>query len=248
MKVSVITVCYNSAKTLERTLKSVADQDWPNVEHIVIDGSSFDGTMKILEAYKQKLAYVISEPDLGIYDAMNKGLHVASGDVIAFLNADDLYASSKVLSQVVNKMMEQKLDALMGDVGIFNENTPNRLVRRYRSNQFTPERLAWGWMPAHPALFLRKEVVNRVGKFKTDYAIAGDFEFIVRVFYDQNINYQHLSEILVLMQNGGVSAAGLKAKVVLNKEVLRACLENGLQTNMIKILSKYPAKLLELIR
>ena len=145
-------------------------------------------------------------------------------------------------------MMEQKLDALMGDVGIFNENTPNRLVRRYRSNQFTPERLAWGWMPAHPALFLRKEVVNRVGKFKTDYAIAGDFEFIVRVFYGQNINYQHLSEILVLMQNGGVSAAGLKAKVVLNKEVLRACLENGLQTNMIKILSKYPAKLLELIR
>ena len=248
MKVSVITVCYNSAKTLERTLKSVAEQDWPNIEHIVIDGMSSDGTTIILDAYKQQLAYVISEPDLGIYDAMNKGLHVAIGDVIAFLNADDLYASSKVLSQVVNKMMEQKLDALMGDVGIFNENTPNRLVRRYRSNQFTPERLAWGWMPAHPALFLRKEVVNRVGKFKTDYAIAGDFEFIVRVFYGQNINYQHLSEILVLMQNGGVSAAGLKAKVVLNKEVLRACLENGLQTNMIKILSKYPAKLLELIR
>ena len=153
MKVSIITVCYNSVNTLERTLKSVAEQDWPNIEHIVIDGMSSDGTTKILDAYKQQLAYVVSEPDLGIYDAMNKGMHVASGDVIAFLNADDLYASSNVLSQVVNKMMQQKLEALMGDVGIFNENAPNRLVRRYRSNQFTPDRLAWGWMPAHPALF-----------------------------------------------------------------------------------------------
>ncbi len=245
--VTVITVCYNSANSLERALKSVAIQDWPNVEHIVIDGGSTDDTLAILEHYKNHLAHMVSEPDKGIYDAMNKGLDRATGEIICFLNADDQYASSDVLSRVAKQMQAHQLDALLGDVAFFHSTTPTRIVRRYRSDRFRPERLAWGWMPAHPALFLNKSVVQRVGRFKADYRIAGDFDYITRAFYGHELRYQHLSEVLVRMQTGGASTAGWRSKVLLNKEVLRACRENGIDTNMLKILSKYPLKLLELV-
>lgn len=247
MKVSVITVCYNSARTLERALQSVAEQDWPTVEHIVIDGASTDKTKEILERFQSRLAYLVSEPDKGIYDAMNKGLAHATGDIICFLNADDYYASTNVLSMVASQMRDDNLDALMGDVEFFHEGNISRTVRRYRSDRFHPRRLAWGWMPAHPALFLRKEVVQRVGWFKTDYRIAGDFEFIVRAFHGHLLRYRHFPDVFVRMQTGGVSTAGWRAKIRLNQEVLRACRENGLHTNLLKILSKYPLKLMELL-
>lgn len=218
------------------------------MEHIIIDGASKDETAKIIERYRSRLADVLSEPDEGIYDAMNKGLDRASGDIICFLNADDQYASNSVLSRVATLMHEHQLDALMGDVGFFREADPQRMVRRYRSNHFTPGRLAWGWMPAHPALFLSRTVVQRVGRFKTDYSIAGDYEFIVRVFHGHEVCYRYLPEILVNMQTGGASTGGFGAKLRLNREVLRACRENGVQTNILKILSKYPAKILELLR
>lgn len=245
--ISVITVCYNSAATLGRALQSVADQDWTRVEHIVIDGASRDGTGGIIEQFRSRLAHVLSEPDEGIYDAMNKGLDRASGDIVCFLNADDQYASNSVLSRVATLMYQHHLDALMGDVGFFHEANPLRMVRRYRSNHFTPGRLAWGWMPAHPALFLSRAVVQRVGRFKTDYRIAGDYEFIVRAFHGHEVRYRHLPEVLVNMQTGGASTRGFSAKLRLNREVLRACRENGLQTNIVKILSKYPAKILEFL-
>lgn len=244
--ISVITVCYNSAATIAAALQSVADQSWPHIEHIVIDGGSSDGTLGIVRGFPH-LAQVVSEPDKGIYDAMNKGLARASGDVICFLNADDYYASPQVLAEAIKEMQIHHLDALLGDVAFFHAANPRRIVRRYRSDRFRPERLAWGWMPAHPALFLHREVVKRVGKFKADYKIAGDFEFIVRAFHDTNLQYRHVPKVFVNMQTGGASTAGLKAKIRLNREVLRACRENGIRTNMLKILSKYPAKLLELI-
>lgn len=248
MKTSVITVCYNSAKTLERTLRSVVEQDYQDVEHIVIDGGSSDGSADILAIYRTRLAHLVSEPDHGIYDAMNKGLALARGEIICFLNADDHYASPQVLSQVAKKMQAHRLDALMGDVGYFHERSPQCIVRRFRSDRFTPERLGWGWMPAHPALFLSKKVIQRVEKFRTDYIIAGDFEFIVRAFHGHALRYEHIPEVLVFMQTGGASTGGWRSKVLLNKEVLRACQENGLQTHMLKILSKYPAKLMEIMR
>lgn len=244
--ISVITVCYESADTLARALQSVVDQDWPYVEHIVIDGASKDNTADIIEQFKSRLKHVLSEPDEGIYDAMNKGLDRARGDIICFLNADDQYAHSHVLSQVANNI--QDVDALLGDVGFFRSTEPLRMVRRYRSYRFNPSRFAWGLMPAHPALFLKKAVVHRVGYFKTDYRIAGDFEFVVRVFHNQKLRYKHLQEVLVNMQIGGASTNGWRSKIILNKEVLRACRDNGINTNMLKILSKYPLKILELFQ
>lgn len=246
--ISVITVCYNSAATLERALQSVADQDYRRVEHIVIDGASTDRTPAIIERFRAQLSHVVSEPDQGIYDAMNKGLDLANGDIVCFLNADDYYAHPEVLSRVVAYMREFDLDALIGDGGFFRERDSSRMVRRYRSDRFHPSRLAWGWMPAHPALFFSRSVVQRVGGFKTDYGIAGDFEYIVRAFYGHDLRYRHVPEVLVHMQTGGASTNGWRSKILLNREVLRACRENGLQTNMLKILSKYPAKILELLQ
>lgn len=245
--ISVITVCFNSAGTLAEALQSVADQTWPHIEHIVVDGASRDGTPAILAQYRQHLAHVVSEPDHGIYDAMNKGLALCRGDIVCFLNADDRYASPRVLTDVAALMSAHKLDVLMGDVAFFHPDNLGKVVRRYRSDRFRPELLAYGWMPAHPALFMRRAVVNRVGKFKTNYRIAGDFDFIARTFADKSLRYRHLPEVLVNMRTGGASTAGLRAKLLLNREVLRACRENGIHTNMLKILSKYPAKLLELV-
>ncbi|MDG1143871.1 MAG: glycosyltransferase family 2 protein [Burkholderiales bacterium] len=246
MKITVITVTYNSVLTLERALKSVFNQDYKNFEHIVIDGASSDGTLDILNVYRSALHCVISEPDKGIYDAMNKGLERATGEIICFLNADDEYAAHDVFSQVVDRMSEGRMDALIGDVGFFHGKNPDRTVRRYRSGRFKPTRLAWGWMPAHPAFFLRREVYQRVGGFDISYRIAGDFEHIVRVFSESTLRYRYLPKVLVRMQTGGVSTNGWKSKVLLNKEVLRACRKNGVSSNIFKVLSKYPMKLMEL--
>ena len=248
IKFSIVTVCYNSALTIEDTLRSVAAQTWPQVEHILVDGASTDGTLEIVERHRDTLAKVISEPDRGIYDAMNKGVHAASGDVIGFLNADDVYAHQDVLAVVAETMERNHLDALFGDVGFFHSGDPSRLVRRYSSARFRPERIAWGWMPAHPALFLRRDVFQKAGPFRTNYRIAGDFEFVARAFGRHSLRYRHFPQVLVRMRMGGVSTGGWRNTLLLNQEVLRACRENGIPTNMLKILSKYPVKLLEYFR
>ncbi|WP_251366995.1 glycosyltransferase family 2 protein [Polynucleobacter sp. MG-Unter2-18] len=248
LKISVVTVCYNSAKTLAKALQSVRDQNWPHVEHIVIDGGSKDTTSEILNRFCSSLAYVVSEPDNGIYDAMNKGIQRATGDIVCFLNSDDHYADKTILSRVAARMKKGELDAVFGDVTFFNEGDPDRTIRHYRSASFHLSSLAWGLMPAHPALFMRREIYSRLGGFKPEYRIAGDFEFIARAFAASHLRYEYLPEVLVKMQTGGVStASGFKGRILHNQELLRACRENGIETNIFKILSRYPKKLLELI-
>jgi len=247
MKISVITVCFNSQTTIERSIQSVVDQQWPEVEHIVIDGGSTDGTLAILERFRPHLAVLVSEPDMGIYDAMNKGLARATGDVICFLNADDQYADVNVLAEVAQQMRTDQLDALVADVGFFKAGDPTRMTRRYRSDRFSPQHLSWGWMPAHPGLFLTRKVVQRVGKFKTDYRIAGDYEYVVRTFHGHDLHYKHLPSVVANMQAGGISNSSWRNRLLLNREVVRACKENGIHTNLLKILVKYPFKLLELM-
>lgn len=247
MKVTVITVCFNAEQTIGDTLASIAEQNWGDVESLVIDGASTDNTRRIVEQYVGRRTAMRSEPDHGVYDAMNKGVAAASGDVIGFLNADDVYAGPAVLSRVMTIMEDEGLDALLGDVEFFKPENPARTVRRYRSARFTPGRIAWGWMPAHPALFLRRHVYDRFGLFRTDYRIAGDFEYCARIFHDKRLAYRSLPETLVRMRVGGLSTGGWRSTVLLNREVLRACRENGINTNIFKISSKYPAKLLEFL-
>lgn len=245
MKVTVITVCRNAGNSIEDTLQSVRSQQYPNVEHLVIDGGSSDGTLDVVKQYQDRITKYISEPDRGIYDAMNKGIALATGDVIGFLNADDQYAHAGVLSRVADAVTNGQVDALFGDAEFFDPSDPQRVIRRYCSRRFRPDRIGWGWMPAHPTLFLKRQVFDRYGPFRIDYRIAGDFELIARIFRDQTLRYRYLPEIMVRMRTGGISTGGWRNTLLLNKEVLRACKENGIPTNLLKILSKYPAKMVE---
>jgi len=248
LKITVITVSYNSAATIADTMCSVASQTYPDIEHAVVDGASTDGTLEVVKRHGQRVARLISEPDRGIYDAMNKGLRLATGDIIGFLNADDVYADPGVLARVAAAMEHDRLDALFGDVEFVSPERPDKPLRRYRSEYFRPDRIAWGWMPAHPTLFMRHRVYERFGLFRPDYRIAGDFELVARVFHGDTLKYRHVPEVMVRMRTGGISTGGWRNTLLLNREVLRACRENGIKTNLAKILSKYPAKLLEFLR
>jgi glycosyltransferase involved in cell wall biosynthesis len=247
MKISIITVCYNSAATIKKTLLSVRSQTYKNIEHIIVDGKSSDGTLSIINNHSFGNLKFVSEHDKGIYDAMNTGLAMATGDIIGFLNSDDYYAYSGVIEDVVFNFANAEIDALYGDVAFFSAGKNSKFKRRYRSNFFSPSRLSWGWMPAHPTLFLHRNIFNRVGNFSTTYKIAGDFEFIARAFKDDRLRYKYIPRVLVNMQIGGASTNGLKSKIILNFEVMRACRENGLSTNLLKLLCKYPFKFFEMI-
>ena len=248
MKISVITVCYNSALTIKNTLESVALQRYKDFEHLIIDGGSKDGTLEIIRAWKGHPVRLISESDEGIYDAMNKGIKLATGDVVAFLNADDFYKDADVLARVARVMQAEQLDALYGDVEFFRPGQQDIVARRYNSGRFTAGRLGWGWMPAHPALFVRRALFERYGVFRTDYRIAGDFEFIARVFKHPELRHRHLPESLVRMQLGGISTSGWRATLQLNREMMRACRSNSIPTNWVKMLLRYPFKALEFFR
>ncbi len=245
MKISVITATYNAEKTIEDTLKSVRAQSYTDREHIVIDGASKDASLAIVERYAPYLAHVVSEPDHGVYDAMNKGIALASGEVVAFLNADDIYANDGVLARVAAAFESDVLDAVYADATFVSPEEPGRVVRRYSSARFHSDRIAWGWMPAHPSLFVRQSLFGRFGLFNPSYRIAGDFEWIARVFSQPGIRVRYLPEVLVRMRTGGISTGGWRNTLLLNREVLRACRANGLRSNYLKILSKYPIKLLE---
>ena len=248
MKISIVTVSFNSATTIARTLQSVALQTWPDVEHIVIDGASIDGTMAVIDRYRAGLAKVVCEPDAGIYDAMNKGVALATGEVVAFLNADDFYKDTGVLARVAGSMQAGQLDALYGDVEFFRSGQQGKVIRRYNSGRFSAGRLGWGWMPAHPALFVRRALFERYGAFSADYRIAGDFEFVARVFKQTALRHRHLPESLVRMQMGGASTSGWRATLQLNREMMRACQSNNISTNWVKLLLRYPLKALEFFR
>ncbi|MBT0571754.1 glycosyltransferase [Curvibacter sp. CHRR-16] len=247
MKITVITVCYNSAATIVDTLQSVASQETADIEHIIVDGGSTDGTQALVHQHAREGYRMLSEPDQGIYDAMNKGVSMASGDVIAFLNADDVYVGSHALMQVGDYMSKTNVDALYGDTEFVRPDNLNKPIRRYRSDHFSPSKIAWGWMPAHPALFLRREIFERYGNFCVDYRIAGDFELVARIFHKGDVTYKHIPQVMVRMRTGGVSTRGLRSIFLLNQEVLRACKSNGIHTNWFMILSKYPAKLIEFL-
>ena len=241
-------MCYNSANTIGHTLQSVREQTYGNIEHFIVDGGSNDTTLAVVAAEGRHVAKLVSEKDNGIYDAMNKGIQLATGDVVAFLNADDFYRDPEVLAQVAEVMQAEQLDALYGDVEFFRPDKQDAVARRYNSGRFTAGRLGWGWMPAHPALFVRRALFKRYGMFSTDYRIAGDFEFIARVFKHPELRHRHLPKSLVCMQMGGISTSGWRATLQLNREMMRACRANAINTNWLKMLVRYPLKALEFFR
>lgn len=242
MKISVITVCYNSAETIADALQSVANQTWPDVEHIVIDGASTDGTQAVIARYGARLAKVVSEPDAGIYDAMNKGLRLATGDLIGFLNADDVFASPDTLAHIVRAAQESpNVDAVYGDLQYVAKDRPGKVVRHWRSKSFEISRLPCGWMPPHPTLYVRRPVLEALGGFDTRFRIAADYEFMLRLFKRPGRSYAHLPQVLVLMRTGGASNRSLRALLRKSREdysAMRRHAVGGVLTLLCKNLGK----------
>lgn len=247
MKISIITAVYNRENSVARAIRSVEEQSHRDIEHLVIDGASTDRTCEIIRQYNSPYVTLRSEPDDGIYDALNKGISMADGDVVGLLHSDDLFANSDVLSKVASCFEDPSLDAVYADAAFFSSR-PDRLKRRFDSSRFKPRRIGFGWMPAHTTLFLRRAVFEKYGLYKTDYQIAADFEFIARIFKNGTLKSRYVPEVWVHMQTGGASTAGLASNIVGNREILRACRENDIRSNYFMLLSKYPLKLLEYVR
>lgn len=248
MKISIVTVCYNSEKTIRSTIESVLSQDYPNVEHIIIDGCSTDNTLSIVKEYQNNLALIISEPDLGIYDAMNKGISAATGDVVGILNSDDYYQNPMVLSIVANSFNnDESIDVVFGDVVFVRPDNFDKIVRFYNSSHFSPWKLRFGWMPPHPGTFAKRSVYEKYGDYSLNFKIAADYEIFVRWLLVHRLKYKYLNEVIVRMRTGGISTSGLRSSMILNKEIVAACKTNGIYTNILFILSKVPFKLLEII-
>ncbi len=216
--ISVITATWNCADTLPHCLSSVARQDYRNLEHVVVDGASTDGTLLVLEEHRHQTAICISEPDHGIYDALNKGIALASGEVVGFLHADDFYASDDVLSAIAEQFRDPSVCAVYGDLQYVRKTDTTEVVRRWKSNPFQARDLAWGWMPPHPTLYVRKDWYSRIGGFDTRFRISADYLSIRQLFGHPDFKAVYLSKTLVNMRLGGVSNRSLKSIARKTKE------------------------------
>ena len=248
MKVSIITVAFNSAATIAHCMQSVLDQSYSNIEYIVVDGLSKDNTLNIVREFEPLFAGKmrwISEKDNGIYDAMNKGLHMATGDVVGILNSDDFFTDNDVIEKVAQAFTDDKIDAVYGDVHFVRETNLSRCVRYYSSAGFRPGWLRFGIMPAHPSFYARKEVFQKDVLYKTDYKIGGDFEMMVRLFKRFDIKTKYLPMVFVTMRMGGASTKNVGSRLTLLREDTRACRENGVYTHPLLICLKYFYKVLE---
>jgi glycosyltransferase involved in cell wall biosynthesis len=247
LKVSIITVCFNSEKTISDTINSVLSQSYKEIEYIIIDGGSSDGTLQIIKSYTCGIAKFISEPDNGIYEAINKGIRFATGDIIGILNSDDIIEDKRVIEKIANTFSENEIDAVYGDVQFVDAKKGSKIVRYYSSKGFYPGKFKFGYMPAHPSFYVKRELYEKMGYYKTDYKIAADYELLIRFLYVYKIKYKYLEMPFVSMRTGGVSNKTILSNIILNKEIARACKENGIHTNYLFIYSKYFLKMFEFI-
>lgn len=249
MKVSIITVTYNNAATLVDTIESVYQQTYQDIEYWIIDGASDDSTLDIIhenvERFQGRLHYV-SEPDEGIFDAMNKGIERCHGDIVGTLNADDYFTSDNVIEEVVKTFSKKDVDVVYGDIHFIHADSPDKTVRYYSSALFRPFWLRFGFMPAHPSLYVRREVYQEVGPYSLEFTIASDFDMMIRIFRSRKSRYAYLRKDFVTMRTGGVSTRDFHSRLVIAKEQAAACRKNGIYTNRLLISLKYLRKLLEL--
>lgn len=245
MLVSIITVCLNNRKFIPCAIESVLSQTYPEIEYIVIDGGSTDGTVEIVKSYGDKISRFISEPDFGIYDAMNKGIMNASGGIVGLLNSDDFFYDDNVVAKIVNSFISNKIEGVYGDVQFVDSNNLKRVVRYYSSKNFRIEKFQNGYMPAHPSFYVKRELFERLGYYKIGYKIASDFELLVRFMNNRELSFKYLEMPFVSMRQGGISNRSLLSRITLNKEILKACKENGIKTNLLRVYLKYFSKIFE---
>lgn len=230
-KFSIITATYNSESSVKDAVNSILSQDYNNFELIIIDGASKDKTVEFIKdiTVDSKVPVkIISEPDKGIYDALNKGIKNSTGDVIAFLHADDVYASSNVLKSVAAKFEESSVDSVYGDLEYVSKENTEKTIRFWKSGSFTHSKLKLGWMPPHPSFFVKKSVYDQFGLFDLSFKIAADYDFMMRILFKEKISTAYLPEVLVKMRVGGESNKSVSNIVRKSKEDLRAMKQNGL--------------------
>lgn len=241
MKVTIITATYNSESHLQETINSVLSQSYKDIEYIVIDGGSTDRTLEIIKENKDNISKYVSERDNGIYDALNKGIKLATGDIIGFLNSDDVYNNSDVVSEIVQTFKNTNSDIVYGNIVYMSNGEDKKMIRYWKSNDFRPESLKFGWMPPHPSLYCRKKVYDESGSFYDSFKIAADYEFILRVFSNKSYVKTFIPLVLVQMELGGVSNNSFKNICIKSKEdyqVIRRNKVGGLYTVIFKNLRK----------
>lgn len=247
IKISVITVTYNSSATLADTLESVLAQDYPDVEHVLVDGASKDNTVEIIKRYPHVKNW-ISEKDAGLYDAINKGIKMATGDVVGILNSDDFFPHKGVLSAIAEKFEQPGIDSVYGDIAFVHPGNLKKVVRLYSAKRFHPGKFAYGYMPPHPSFYARKDLFGQYGDYQVDYKIAADYELLMRFLFRHKVSSVYIPEILVYMRTGGVSNENWRSRIKLNQEIIRACKENNVSTNMAILSFKYFVKVFEFIK
>ncbi len=247
--ITVVTVVFNGAETLEHTIRTVMEQTYDNVEHIIIDGGSTDATLGIIRKYEGDIDYWVSEKDEGIYDAMNKGIALASGEIVAFINADDFYASPRVLTTVAAAFEKSGADCCYGDLCYVSQVDPTRTVRYWRSSAFLPGSFEKSWHPPHPTFFVRRSVYHRLGGFDLNFKIAADFELMARYLEVARISSHYIPEVLVKMRLGGTSNRSLSNIVKQNVEIRRALKKLGLRFMLTRfVLNKLVSRAIQFVR
>ena len=243
MKITVITVVYNNVSTIEKTIQSVLSQSYKNLEYIIIDAQSTDGTLAIIDKYKDKIQILISEKDEGYYDGLNKGIILATGDIIGTLNADDRFTSNDILEKIAQVFKSNpNLESIIGDVAFAN--STNKISRYYSGANFKPSHFKWGVMPPHPSFYCKKNTYNNLGLYIPNFKIAGDFELMLRYLWKNKISFKYVPILMVYMQKGGKSTESLFTNFFVNNpEVIKAIKMNGLPTNILKISMKYILKI-----
>ena len=242
----MITAVYNNEAFIGSALASAQAQDYPNIEHIIVDGGSTDQTLAILENHREKIAKLISEPDEGIYDALNKGISAATGKYIAFLHSDDIFGHPAALSNLVEQLESTDSEFSCSDVLII-ERDSEKIIRFYRSNFFREWLFKLGWMPPHPGCVYARALHDEFGPYSTKFKIAGDFDFLVRVFFGRKIQWTYTNQVTMKMRRGGASNAGLASKRLIAKELTEALRANGITVTPALQILRYPIRILELI-
>ena len=234
---------WNNKNSIKNAIDSVLNQTYKNIEYIIIDGVSTDGTIEIVRSYGDKVSKFLSEPDSGLYDAMNKGIFLATGDVVGILNSDDFYIDDQVIQRVVKEFEVKDVDSVYADLEFVKPVNLDKTVRYYDSSKFNPSKFAYGWMPAHPTFFVKRDIYKKYGVFRADLKIAADFDILARFLFTHKISYSYMQEVLVKMRLGGVSTSFNNIWII-NIEQLQVCRDNHINTNIFKILLKYPIKIL----
>lgn len=248
MKTSIITVCLNSVATIEDTIKSILIQDYKEIEYIVVDGGSTDGTLDILTKYRSQISRCISERDNGIYDAMNKGIKLATGDIIGFLNSDDFYVDETVIRRIAEMMIAANADCCYGNLEYVDRNNINRTIRKWKSRPYSDGLFEKGWHPPHPTFFVKKSIFDKYGDFDIACDIGADYELMLRFLKRYGITSCYIPDVLVKMRIGGKSNRNLWQIIKANIECYRAWGKNGLKVTPLIMLKKPVSKLIQYVK